>query len=312
MVHQYDKSEEVLELFPKYLSYIHYMQREDGNFRNFLSFNRDYLDEKGSEDSFGRTIWALGFLINASPNNSYREFGEDLLIQSIPHFKNLRYIRGIANTLIGVTYYLKTYPSDGNMMDQLQILTDKLVAAYETNRSEDWHWFESSMTYDNAILPLAMLHSSEITGIERIREIALESLAFLEKKTFYKDYLTPIGNNGWLIKGEETPVYDQQAIETMAMVLMYSQAYHLTQDPKMLHKMYQSFMWFYGHNELSIPLYDSETKGCSDGLQMSDVNRNQGAESTLACLIAHVAVLKGMDDASRYYKIKRKASASVL
>ncbi|WP_069659243.1 glycosyltransferase family 4 protein [Arcticibacter eurypsychrophilus] len=312
MVHQYDKSAEALELFPKYLSYIHYMQREDGNFRNFLSFNRDYLDEKGSEDSFGRTIWALGYLINASPNNSYREFGEDLLRYSIPHFKNLRYIRGIANTLIGVTYYLKTYPSDGKMMAQLQILTEQLVATYKANRSENWHWFESSMTYDNAILPLALLHSSEITGIESVRLIALESLTFLEEKTFYKEYLTPVGNTGWLIKGGEAPLYDQQAIETMAMVLMYSQAYHLTQDPKMLHKMYQSFMWFYGLNELRIPLYDSETKGCSDGLQMSGINRNQGAESTLACLISHIAVLKGMDDASRYYKIKRKASASVL
>lgn len=312
MAYQQCKSEDALELFPKYLSYIHYMQREDGNFRNFLSFNRDFLDEKGSEDSFGRTIWALGFLINSAPNNSYREFGEDLMKYSIPHFKDLRYIRGIANTIIGITYYLKTYPSDGKMIGHLQDLTQKMVASYHTNRTDDWKWFEPSMTYDNAILPLALLHSSEITGIESVRNIAIESLKFLEKKTFYKDYLTPIGNNGWLTKGSKAPMYDQQAIETMAMVLMYSQAYHLTQDPQMLRKMHTSFMWFYGENELRIPLYDSETKGCSDGLEMDGINRNQGAESTLACLISHIAVLKGLDDASRHYNIERSSAASSI
>ncbi len=290
------KSEEALDLFPTYLSYIHYMQKEDGYFRNFLSFNHNYLDEKGSEDSFGRTIWALGYLINAAPNNSYREFGQELFECSMPHFRELRYIRGIANTLIGVALYLKTHPSDERVMSELLRLTSHLTTAYTKNKRNNWSWFEDELTYDNAILPLALLYSAEITGDESIKKIALESISFLEGVTFNDNCFRPVGNDGWMHRGSEKPDFDQQAIETMAMVLMYYQAYHLTQNPNMLHKMNATFMWFHGNNLLRVPIYDPETNGCCDGLQPGKLNRNQGAESTLAYLISHLTILKAIDD----------------
>ena len=90
LAYQQNKSKIALELLPYYLSYIQYMQCDDGNFRNFLSFKREYLDEVGSEDSFGRTIWALGYLINNAPNNSYREFAKNCFVKSVPHFNKLK------------------------------------------------------------------------------------------------------------------------------------------------------------------------------------------------------------------------------
>src|SRR5690606_3767799 len=105
MAYQANRSQEALDLLPIYLSYIHYMQREDGYFRNFLSYDRQFLETEGSEDSFGRTIWSLGYLIHAAPNNSYREFGQELLFKSVPHFKNLTHLRGICNSIIGISYY---------------------------------------------------------------------------------------------------------------------------------------------------------------------------------------------------------------
>lgn len=290
------KSDEALDLFPTYLSYIHYMQKEDGYFRNFLSFNHNYLDEKGSEDSFGRTIWALGYLINAAPNNSYREFGQELFESSMPHFRDLRYIRGIANTLIGVALYLKTHPSDERVMSELLRLTNHLTTAYTKNKRNNWSWFEDELTYDNAILPLALLYSAEITGDENTKKMAIESISFLEGVTFNDNCFRPVGNDGWMHRGSEKPDFDQQAIETMAMVLMYYQAYHLTQNPNMLHKMNATFMWFHGNNLLRVPIYDPETKGCCDGLQPGKLNRNQGAESTLAYLISHLTILKAIDE----------------
>ncbi|OCX54518.1 glycosyl transferase [Mucilaginibacter sp. PPCGB 2223] len=302
MAYQRNKSQDALRLLPIYLSYIHYMQTEDGNFRNFLSFNRQYLDEVGSEDSFGRTIWSLGYLINCAVNNSYREFALEIFHKATQQFKNLHHLRGIANSMIGIALYLKVFPQDEGMLHELTELTKPLVDAYKKTRTDEWHWFENEMTYDNAILPLALMHSCEITGNEEVKSIAVESMTFLDKTTLSNGYLIPIGNDGWYKRGGEIPMYDQQAIETMAMVLMNFQAYQIWHEPEYVEKMFLCYMWFLGENTLRAPLYDHETKGCCDGLLPTGINRNQGAESTLAYLISHLTVLKAFELEYEYHK----------
>ncbi|QPH40007.1 glycosyltransferase family 4 protein [Pedobacter endophyticus] len=295
MAYEQDKNQKALQLMPIYLSFVQYMQREDGNFRNFLSFNRNYLDEIGSEDSFGRTIWALGYLICVAPNNSYREFGRELFAHTIPHFKGLKHLRGMANTIIGISHFLCAHPGDEILINEVNRLAESLVSAYRTNKDGDWHWFEDILTYDNAILPLALLHHFEATGNTTSYETAMESIAFLNTFSFENGYLNPVGNAGWMKKHGKNPIYDQQAIETMAMVLLYAKAFELTKDDKYLSLMHTSYEWFLGKNSLHIPLYDFETHGCADGLQFNSVNRNQGAESTLAYFISHLAVLKAAE-----------------
>ncbi|WP_153801199.1 glycosyltransferase family 4 protein [Foetidibacter luteolus] len=300
MAYQQNKNSEAFKVLPIYLSYIHYMQRDDGNFHNFMSFKREYLDDIGSEDSFGRTIWALGFLIFNAPNNSYKEFGEELFFKSLPHCKSLRWLRGQANAIIGLCYYLKTNPYNEEVLGILNNLCKPLLRAYEQHRDDDWHWFEESLTYDNGILPLALLHATEITGDEYVKHVALESLAFLDELTLSNGYLCPVGNDGWYYKGGQLPVFDQQAIEIMAMVLMYLQAYNVTHKSVYIHKMFTSYLWFLGENSLRVPLYDPETKGCCDGLQPNGINRNQGAESTLAYLVSHLTVLEAFEMEYQY------------
>jgi glycosyltransferase involved in cell wall biosynthesis len=304
MAYQRSKSNDAFKLLPIYLSYIHYMQTDDGNFRNFLSFNRQYLDEVGSEDSFGRTIWALGHLISCAASNSYREFAMEIFHKSYPHFKALKHIRGQANTIIGIALYLQAYPTDEGMVAELVRLTQPLIDAYENTRSDDWEWFEESMTYDNAILPLALLHSCEITGNQKAKDIALKTMAFLDKLTLSNGYLSPVGNDGWYYRGGKFPTFDQQAIETMAMVLMHFQAYQIFRKPQYIEKMFLSYKWFLGENTLRAPLYDHETKGCCDGLLPTGINRNQGAESTLAYLISHLTVLKAFELEYEYNKME--------
>lgn len=306
------KSKEALDLLPIYLSYIQYMQKEDGNFRNFLSFNRNYLDEVGSEDSFGRTIWALGYLINFAPNNSYKEFADELFLKSVPHFSQLQHIRGVTNTIIGVHHYLKANPHDERIVNELDQLAIPLVEAYQNNRDKNWNWFEQMLTYDNALLPLALLCHYEITKNQQSLAIALESLTFLTEKTLKFGFLNPVGNDGWLEKNNPMAEYDQQAIETMAMVLVYFKAYEVTKDVKYMHNLYQSYLWFLGENSLNLPLYDYETKGCADGLQPHGVNRNQGAESTLAYLISHLVVFKALEIEYRYLADDNKLQANIL
>ncbi len=300
MAYRQNKDKEALELIPIYLSFIHYMQRDNGNFGNFLSFSRQFLDEYGSEDSFGRTIWALGYLISHAPNDAFKQIGREIYSRSIKYFNKVESIRGIANIIIGIAYFLKDSQEDEEQLQLLLNLISKLVYAYKENRDENWYWYEDSISYDNGILALAMFHAAEITNDDELLAIANESLEFLEKVTYGHGYLAPVGNKGWYQKGGELPEYDQQSLDVMAMVLLYHQAYLVTKKKEFIDRLFSSYMWFLGENSLRLPLYDHETCGCCDGLQSTGVNRNQGAESTLAYWISHLTVLAAQERESEY------------
>lgn len=304
MAYNQKKHPLALELMPIYLSYIHYMQNENGTFKNFLSFNRNFLDLTGSEDSFGRTIWALGYLMGNAPNDAYYQNGKLVFFLAVPNFEKLKSIRGIANTIIGVCYYLKSNPADEQMVMRLKNLSFKLVTEYENNRTYNWKWFENLLAYDNGILPLSLLHATQILNDPYIKSIALESMEFLTEQTSKNGYLSIIGNKKWYVKGEERSMFAQQPVNTLAMVLMYYQAYIITKDKKFLDKLFLSFMWFLGENDLRLSLYDFDTKGCCDGIEEYGINRNQGAESSLAYLISHLTVLQAYDDLYQPKEIK--------
>ncbi|MET0637651.1 MAG: glycosyltransferase [Chitinophagaceae bacterium] len=299
MAYKQKKHPLALELSPVYLSYIHYMQNDDGRFRNFLSFSRNFLDEVGSEDSFGRAMWALGYLLGNAPNDAYYQTGKEIFFDAAPNFENLRSIRSIANTIIGVSYYLKSNPTDEGMTERLRVMTYLLVTEYQNTRTADWHWFEQVLAYDNAMLPLALFHAAMVLHDDKVGGIAMESMDFLTRHTLRDGYLSVIGNEQWYHREGTASNFAQQPLDVLAQVLMYHQAYHYTKDKEYLNKLYLSFMWFLGENDLRMSLYDFETKGCCDGLERYGVNRNQGAESTLAYLISHLTVLQAFEE---YYK----------
>lgn len=296
MAYKQKKDVKALELSPIYLSYIHYMQNKNGTFRNFLSFNRRFLDVRGSEDSFGRTIWALGYLLGNAPNDAWYQSGKLIFFDAAPNFEQLRSIRSIANTIIGISYYLKSNPSDDGMTERLRNLAQKLCLHYQQNSTENWKWFESLLAYDNGILPLSLLHAAEILNDDNITNVAMESMNFLTSITMTDGYLSIIGNSKWYQMNGERSIYAQQPIDALAMVLMFHQAFHLTKDKKYLNQLYTAFMWFLGENDLRMSLYDFETKGCCDGFESYGVNRNQGAESSLAYLISHLTVLQAHEE----------------
>ncbi len=300
MSYRQNKNKTAFDLLPIYLSFIHYMQTKSGWFRNFLSFDRKFLDSEGSEDSFGRTIWALGYIIKHSPNHSYYQFAKDIFFKSVSRFDDLEHLRGVANTLIGICYYLRTNPHDQELFGKLDNLTGKLINSYQKHNSDGWRWFEDTISYDNGILPLALFHSVDITQDARVLKIAKESTAFLESLTLPKGHLSPIGSEGWLKKDGKPALFAQQSIDVMAIILLFFQAFSTTKERHYVEKMYQSYMWYLGENELRLPLYDYETKGCCDGLDEHGVNHNQGAESTLSYLISHLTVLKALELEHQY------------
>jgi len=296
MTYRQKKDPLALELSSIYISFIDYMQNKNGTFRNFLSFKRNFLDKVGSEDTFGRAIWALGFLLGNAPNDAYYQIGRLIFFNASPNFDKLQSVRNIANTMVGISYYLRNNSSDDSMTERLRNLAYKLINQYEEHSSADWKWFESLFTYDNGMLPLALLHAAEILNDDKITETALESMNFLTEITFSNGYLSLIGNENWYKKDGKRSVFAQQPIDAQAMVLMFHQAFNLTKDKEYLNKLFTSFMWFLGENDLRIGLFDFETKGCCDGIERYGVNRNQGAESSLAYLISHLTVLQAFED----------------
>jgi glycosyltransferase involved in cell wall biosynthesis len=295
MAYRQKKDPVALELLPIYLSYIHYMQNKDGTFRNFLSFKRDYLDEVGSEDSFGRAVWALGYLLGNSPNDAYYQSGRMIFFEAFPNFEKLQSLRGIANTIIGICYYLMTNKSDESMTEILRKLTYKLIDQYEVESSPEWNWFEPILCYDNGILPLALFYASEFIKEDKVLNTAIDSMNFLISVNLKDGYLSLIGNKKWYRKEGERAYFAQQPVDAMAMVLMFYQAFIATKDKQYLNYMYTSFMWFLGENDLRMNLYDFETNGCCDGIEDYGINRNQGAESTLAYYISHLRILRGYE-----------------
>lgn len=279
-----------------YLSYIYYHQRADGLFHNFMDFGHNFLDEVGSEDSFGRTIWSLGMLLNKAKLTSYYQLGQELFARAVPQFGQLRSNRAIAYTVLGIVEYLQHQPNDETMIELMRELVDKLIKEYDASADEHWHWFESILSYDNAILPYALLKSYVFLNDDRVKQLGLKTLTFLEGITIRNGALSLVGNQEWAIQGKHISKFGQQPLDVTAMVFMYHTAFQITGQKVYHARMIASFRWFLGENDLKLGLYDEETKGCCDGLESYGINRNQGAESTLCYYLAYTVVYRSLID----------------
>jgi glycosyltransferase involved in cell wall biosynthesis len=287
---------ESLKLADVYLQYIKLMQLEDGRFHNDMSFDKKFMDKIGSEDSFGRTIWAMGYLIKLAPNDAYFQFSKDVFFKAMSHFEDLQSIRALATTIIGICNFLVRYPDNERLMCLLYALTNKLTDQYYIEKDGEWHWFEPVLSYENAILTVALWESYGVTHDKKTFEVVRETSQFLDDHCFKNGYVSLIGN-AWHYKGASNIVHNgQQPVDAMALVMMYAKAWRVTKDCKYFIKMEVAFTWFLGNNDLGISLYDIETKGCSDGLEQTCVNRNQGAESTISYLLAHLTLWEAVKD----------------
>ncbi|UZJ64119.1 hypothetical protein OKW96_17210 [Sphingobacterium sp. KU25419] len=278
-----------------YLSYIYYAQREDGLFHNFMNFQNEFLEETGSEDSFGRAIWALGYLFNTAPYNDFYQLGSLIFFKAVPHFENLKSIRAIAYTMMGIAEYLKQQPNDERITELLRKLAFKLVHEYEASADEEWKWFEPVLAYDNAIIPLAILMSNKFLNDDKLKEIGFTSFYFLENIIMQNGFLSIIGNQKWAKQNQNMSKFGQQPIDVTATVLLFREVFEITKNNEYFEKMIRSFEWFLGENDLKLPLYDHHTKGCCDGLETYGINRNQGAESTLCYFISYITIYKELN-----------------
>jgi len=286
MLYDQCHTKKVESLIYRYVSFLCYAQNADGTFRNFMGYNREFLEKKGSDDCFGRCLWALCYAW-ASPTTpqNVKKTIEEAIEQALPHCLSLNYPRSRAYTIIGLSY-LNGEKTNGIIAKLAVSLADH----YEQHKDGDWHWFEDSMTYCNATLPWAMLSAYRVTQESRYQSIGFESLQFLESKTFSHGYFKPIGCNGWLDKGKEPAEFDEQPVEACEMTLVFLEAYASSGNDRYLDRAKTCFSWYLGNNSKKLSLIDTETGGCYDGITPDGLNLNQGAESVVSFWIAYLAI----------------------
>ena len=265
----------------------HAFDRKRRHFRNFMSFDRRWLEEVGSEDCQGHALWALGLCASKAGEDSFQMLGVELFEQALPLAADFKSPRAWAFALIGIDEYLRRFSGDRHANQIRELLTAKLMQRYADAATIDWQWFEEVISYSNAQLAHAVILSGSSMNNGKILELGLTTLRWLTKiQTSDTGYFQPIGSNGFFPRGKERAVYDQQPIEAQATVSACIEAYNATNDEFWVAEAWRAFEWFLGRNDLGLALYDSTTGGCRDGLHVDRLSQNQGAESTLAFLLA--------------------------
>jgi hypothetical protein len=281
-------SRELHQAASSYAAFLNYaFDAESSRFRNFMSFDRHWLERDGSDDSQGRALWALGTCIGRSQRRSLQYWAVPLFEQALPACANTTSPRTWALALIGIHEYFRRLSGDRLVNQMRDTLTNKLIDLYENTASDDWPWFEEVASYNNAKLSHALILSGRWGENDRALQIGLRSLRWLaEQQLTPQGRFRPIGSNGFCRRGEPIAKYDQQPIEAHAMVSAAIEASNADDDPFWIEQAHLAFDWFLGRNDLGQPLRDTGTGGCHDGLQENRVNENQGAESTLAFLLS--------------------------
>lgn len=294
MYYQSTGDKKILFYIQRYLNFIKRCQQPNGAFLNYLNENLEFTAQNSTtnlDDANGRAIWALGFVISLTdilPAQIISEAGK-IIEKNRYLLEAMHSTRAMAFVIKGMYYIQSTMKSQANLV-LIKTLANRLVQMYKHEASKEWEWFEEYLTYANSILPEAMLYTGLLTGKKTYLEIARKSFRFLISKTFNGNGIEVISNKKWLKKGQKAGKYGEQPIDVAYTIMTLSKFYEVFQDENYHLKMVKAFNWFLGDNRLHQIIYNPCTGGCYDGLEESNVNINQGAESTVSYLMARLTM----------------------
>ena len=251
-----------------------------------MSFARSWFEESGSEDSHGRTLWALGVCALGDASPSRRLWAAALFREALPIVEGFRSPRAWAFTLLGLDAYCASAAPAGLAEELQHTLAARLVALLSAVSTDDWVWFEESLSYDNARLSQALIVTGISTGTASYQEAGSRSLRWLmDLQTASEGYFRPVGSQSFGEKRKKPLEFDQQPLEAAAAISACLAAWRADGDPKWKSDALRAFAWFLGGNDLSLSLVDLKTGGCRDGLHPDRVNENQGGESVVSYLL---------------------------
>ena len=289
----------VADLSDIYLSFLDdAFDPRTNRFRNFMSYERQWLEEIGSEDSHGRALWALGVAVGSGHVDGQIALATELFKNALPALETFGDSRAIAFPILGIQAYLRRYGDDQPVREILQSLGDRLSSRFTQYATEEWNWYEDLVTYDNARLPQALMACGRVTQNDDMMSLGIDVLKWLRNIQLDPSggWFSPVGNNGWFQKSGSKAQYDQQPLEAAAMIGACIEAYECTQDDEWIQLATTCFNWYLGKNDQQLKLYDHASGGCRDGLQLDGANENQGAESTLSYVLSLLAIynLRGL------------------
>lgn len=278
-----------LKLIYKYLSFVHHALNDNGMFKNFMSYQREFLESEGSEDCFGRCMWALGRTVSSpSVPKNIRNTCTCILKEATKNIETITSPRAKAYAIVGLSFL----NDSEEMVKHMDNLAMSLTEQYKVYKDEGWHWFEDSITYGNSFFPWSLFCAYKILGKECYLETAKESMDFLESIVMKPDFFKPIGCNGWLVKGMTPSEYDEQPIEACEMIYAYMEYYEVTKNKECLDNALKCFNWYKGQNSKNLSLIDEETGACYDGISPNGINLNQGSESIVSYGMAVMSISK--------------------
>jgi len=278
----------LMDLTCRYMGFLHYAFSEgSGRFRNLMSYDRQWTEEEGSQDSHARAIWGLGMVVALSKSESLVGAALSIFEKAVSAMLGFTDPRAWAFGLVGIHAYLTRFSGDSEVRRVREELANRLFDLYEANGADDWPWIEETVTYANGKIPQALLLSGQELHRGDMIEAGLCSLEWLVRvQTDPEGHFVPIGTHGWWPKGGERARFDQQPIEANNMIEACKEAYNLTRDERWIVEAQRCWEWFLGRNDLDVPLYDYRSGRCCDALTSDGPNQNQGAESTLSWLLS--------------------------
>src|SRR5579859_1566388 len=277
------------DLVSRYLAFLWFaFDPSTKRFRNCLSYEHQWQEPGGSEDSHGRALWGLGTVLGRSKDAGWRGAAGRMFELAVPAAVEFKSPRACAFALLGLQEYLDSFPGDRAALGASDALANRLLGSYRSHRTDDWKWFENGLAYSNARLPQALIRAGMRAANEEMISAGLEALEWLVaiQRCEIKGHFVPVGSQGFYSKNSEKARFDQQPVEACRAVSACLQAYRATGKGRWRKEAWSAFNWFLGDNDLQIALYDPASGGCRDGLHPDRANENQGAESTLSFLLA--------------------------
>jgi hypothetical protein len=279
---------------------LHALDPETNRFRNFKRYDRKWIDDKFHQDAHGRGVWVLGELMGDSFTEIPIHAVRMMFCNAVKPIREIESLRARAFCLLGLVASLDK--EGGGYETLARELMDKHFRVYLEQKDSEWLWFENKLSYDNAILPRALIAAGSAFGDDDVLNAGLESLEWLmQVQTAEEGYFRPPGSNGFYVRGENPARFDQQPLEAWSSLEACVLAHKITGEQFWMDYALLAFSWFFGGNDLGCNVVDFETGGCFDGLTENGPNLNQGAESTISLLgsLTAIPTLSSASDARR-------------
>lgn len=275
-------------------------------FRNFLGFDRRWHSDTGSEDSHGRALWALGECARSDHDHSRRSWATALFAEALPAVETFSSPRAWSFTLLGLDGYCAVVADGAGARRLRELLANRLLAIMAAVATPDWEWFENGLAYDNARLPQALIVTGCSIGTSRHLAAGLRSLRWLVSLQLSPaGCFRPVGSRSFGAGKAPPQAFDQQPLEAAASISACLAAWRADGDDVWRVHAERALAWFFGRNDLSIPLVDPQTGSCRDGLHPDRANENRGGESAVSFLLS-------LADMRKFGQVRREAPSSSL